>query len=195
MTTALAEACDQLAAWLPAAHALTAEPDVTGTTGHGRPSSRPPWNPSAASVTLDVHEGVRRIEDALRYEAGLPVRHRGGAASGTGKAIHAITQLSHTADSHSAGEHARAIIRWTVTIRQLPAIDDLPRWQRVAAMCPYCGFGMLRVAPRSGTVTCLRVGSCADHDGNHPVGRLEVGTVSAEPYLVWADGLVQAGAP
>jgi hypothetical protein len=194
MTTALADACGQLAEWLPRAQALTAEPDTIATMGHAQPSSRPPWNPAAATIVYDVHEGVRRLEDALRTEAGLPERHRGGSGHNTGRAITAIGQLSYQADRSSATTAARTITRWVITIRQLPAIDDTPRWHRIPAICPYCGHGMLRVAPRSGTVTCLRHGVCYDRDGNHPIGRLEVGMVSAEPYLIWADGTIQAGA-
>lgn len=33
-------------------------------------------------------------------------------------------------------------------------------------------------------------GACQDSDGNHPVGTMEIGRVSAQPCVVWADGLV-----
>jgi hypothetical protein len=75
-------------------------------------------------------------------------------------------------------------------IQELPAVDQAEPWRRLPAQCPYCGFAMLRVRPRSGEVTCLRYGACTDADGQHPAGRLDVSRLTGEPIVQWNDGLV-----
>ena len=68
--TQLDDACTAIAAALPEAQALTAEPDAGGTASAAmQPSSRPPWNQAAAAAALDAHEGLRRLEAALRLAA------------------------------------------------------------------------------------------------------------------------------
>ena len=191
MTSDLAGACATLAALLPEAAALIAEPDADGTTGGGQPSSRPPWNQAAAAAAMDAHAGVRHIELAMRIEAGLPARRRGGSDANTIAAIAAIEALSSADVSDAAiASAARDLERLIRPIQELKPIDQAERWRRVPAECPYCRFRMLRVAPRAGTVTCLRYGACSDSDGRHPIGYVYVSQLTGDPRVHWNDGLV-----
>jgi hypothetical protein len=66
-----------------------------------------------------------------------------------------------------------------------------PLWLRVhGASCPYCQVPMLRLGERSGKVTCLRVGSCFDANGDHPDG-FTAWSVSGEAFIAWNDGYCQ----
>lgn len=191
MTADLGEQCASLAGWLPVAAALIAEPDADGATGGGQPGSRPPWNSAAASALTDAAEGVRRLEASLRLAVtGHTGRRRGGSDANTEMAIKAIEALGYAVAPDDAAHAARILERWSRQIRELPAVDDAEPWRRIPATCPYCGFGMLRVAPRSGQVTCLRYGACLDSDGRHPLGHVDVSALTGEPLIRWADGLV-----
>lgn len=191
----LSDACTTLAELLPIAQALTTEPDIDGTTGHGKPGSRPPWNPAAANAVLDVHAGVRHIELTMRIEAGLPVRLRGGSDASTMAAIAAIEALSSSDVSDAAIADARRHLERLIRpIEEHPAIDTAEPWRRVYGVnCPYCGIGMLRLARRAGRVTCLRYGACTDRDGNHPTGLVQQ-SAFGQPMVAWADGFIQYGA-
>lgn len=185
----LAEACASLAAWLPEAAALIAEADADGIAGSGQPGSRPPWNSAAAAAVMDAHEGVRRLEASLRQAvAGHPGPRRGGSDANTMDALRAIEALGHGVSADAEAEAARIIDRLSRAIRELPAVDEAERAQKITAPCPYCQFPMVRVFPRSGRVTCLRIGVCLDSDGRHPVGTMEVGLAGAQ--VRWNDGLV-----
>src|SRR5258708_27365563 len=158
--TALADACAELAAWLPAAEALITAPDTQGSTGRGQPSSRPPWNAAAAMALLDAAEGARRLEASWRSGRLRP-------SSATGAVLASIVRLSYAVTEGDQHQAVALVGRWTTQILQLAAVDREERPQRVAAMCPYCHFGMLRVFPRSGRAACLRgAGACQDANGN-----------------------------
>jgi hypothetical protein len=191
--TDLAQSCADLRHWLPVAMVLVHRPDQDGTTTGGQPGTRPPWNPSAAAAAMDAHELVRRLEASLRLAVtGRTGPRRGGSDANTMAAITAIENLGHgvTADVMTVAAHV--LDGSSTAIQQLAAVDKLERSQRVAAICPYCGFGMLRLSPRAGRVTCLRFGVCSDGDGKHPVGFVQQG-LDGEPMVAWADGLVQYG--
>jgi len=191
MSIDLGESCAAIATWLPVARALTAEPDISATTAHGQPASRPPWNPSAENAAMDAHEGLRRLEASLRLAVtGRPGARRGGSDANTAAAIAAIENLGQAVTVQAMAAAARILDRWSRQIQELPAIDEAEPWRRVDAECPYCGCTMLRVRPRSGEVTCLRYGACADADGHHPIGRLDVSVLTGDPLIRWADGLV-----
>lgn len=189
--SSLTETCATLARLLPEAAELITEPDTDGTTGTGQPSSRPPWNTAAANATMDVHAAVRHIEHAMRLEARLPARRRGGSDANTIAAITAIGTLASADISDTAiTAAARDLERLIRPIQELAAVDQAEPWRRIPATCPYCGFGMLRVAPRAGTVTCLRYGACSDSDGKHPIGHVYVSQLTGDPRVHWNDGLV-----
>jgi hypothetical protein len=190
MSADLAASCADLATWLPVAQALLAEPDTDGTSGGGKPGSRPPWNPAAASAVMDAHAGIRHLELTMRLEAGLPARRRGGSDANTMAAITAIVALSNAVPDAAIGQAARDLDGLIRRIQELPAVDEAEPWRRVPARCPYCGFGMLRVQARAGKVTCLRFGVCRDSNGHHPVGAMDVSRLTGDPLIRWADGLV-----
>ena len=181
---AVRDAVDELTRWLPAAQALTTTPDADGTRSRGQPSSRPPWNAAAAMVLLDAVEGARRLEAAWRSGRRRPV-------SATGAVLASIVRLSYAVTEDEQHQAMILVSRWTTAILQLPAVDRAERPLRVAAQCPYCGTGMLRVFPRSGRVTCLLAGApCADADGNPPAGMMGRSGLDGSPVITWADGLV-----
>ena len=190
--TGLDDACADIARWLPEAAALTAEPDTEpAATATSQPASRPPWNPAAATAALDAHEGLRRLEAALRLAVtGHPGPRRGGSDANTYAAIAAIQNLGNAVTTRAAAQAAAILARWARQIQELPAIDQAEPWRRIQAPCPYCGHVMLRVRPRSGEVTCLRYGACHDHDGRHPAGRLDISHLTSDPVIRWNDGLV-----
>jgi len=192
MTSAdLAASCADIAGWLTVARALTGQPDASGTTAHGQPASRPPWNSAAANAVMDAHEGLRRLEASLRLAVtGQPGHRRGGSDASTAAAITAIEALGTAVTVPAMAAAARILDRWSLQIQELPAIDKHEPWRRVGTACPYCGFGMLRVRARSGEVTCLRYGICRDSEGHHPVGRLDVSQLTGDPLIRWNDGLV-----
>ena len=195
MTAALREACAHLERWLPEAAALTAQPDTDGTTAHGKPGSRPPWNAAAANATMDAHAGIRDLEAVLFYQVtGRPRRERGGSDGNTYAAIRGVAALAASVTQDAARQAERDIIRLVVPIRQLPAIDEDERFLRVhGASCYYCQVPMLSLAERSGRVTCIRYGACSDSNGDHPVGFL-AHSVSGQPMIAWADGSCQYAA-
>ncbi len=183
------ESCGAIAAWLPAARALTSQPDQDGAMAAGQPSGRPPWNPAAANAALAAHEGLRRLEASLRLAVtGRPGPRRGGSDANTDAALTAIEALGHAITVPAMAQAARILDRWSRAIQQLPAVDEAETPVKIPARCPYCGFAMLRVYPREGRVTCLRFGACFDADGAHPAGTMEVGRLG--PQVRWNDGLV-----
>jgi hypothetical protein len=202
--TAVADAAAELARAVTVAEVLIGRPDTEGTTAAGSatvPSA--PWNTQAANAALDAHQLARRLEASLRRDVtGRTGPARGGSDANTLLAIAAITSLSYALpEGHVRTENgepcpcgycrvARLLTRMVMAVERLPAVDTAEVWQRVAAECPYCGRGMLRYAPRSGRLTCLAYGSCADSDGNHPVGHLTISELDSMPCVAWADGLV-----
>ncbi len=195
----LSEACEDLGAWLAIAETLIAEPDITPTTrSSGKPTSRPPWNAAVAYAITDAHAGVREIEREFRIE--ITGRHRwprGGSDSNTVGAMEAITAMSSVVSRDRAKRAARSLIHWADVIRQLPAVDDKPRWERIRAgpdglppTCPHCGTFSLRVAIESGVIQCW-FPSCTDSNGNRPAAHLDINRVNGEPVLLWSDGSVQ----
>jgi len=205
VTDSLAASCAALARWLPAAEVLTRHPDTDGAAGSGQPGSRPPWNSAAANAVTDPHEGVRRLEASLRLlVTGHAGPRRGGSDANTVAALKAIANLAYGLPVNHDNEvdengrrlpcqcpHCRAerfIEGWTRPIRQLPAIDEDEAPEKWPIPCPYCHYTMMRVYPRQGRVTCLRLNVCFDADGRHPVGTVEVGRLG--PQVRWNDGLV-----
>jgi hypothetical protein len=188
----VADAAAALTEAITTAAQLITEPDTTpaGAIG-GAAGSAPPWNTAAANALLDAHQLTRRLEASLRYAVtGHTGSPRGGSDANTAAAILAITRLAEAVSDDSAALAARLMDRATSAVDRLPAVDTAQVWRRVAAPCPFCGFGMLRVAPRSGQVTCLRYGACHDSEGHHPQGRLDVSRLSGEAIIVWSDGRI-----
>ena len=189
--TDLADSCDAMARWLPIAQELIAEPDADGTSGGGQPGTRPPWNGAAALAAMDAHEGVRRLEAALRLAVtGHTGPRRGGSDANTIAAIAAIEKLANAIGDRGRDIAAGLLDGWAQRIRELPAVDDAEPWRRVPATCPYCGVPMLRVQARAGKVTCLRYGACRDSEGHHPIGHVHVSRLTGDPLIRWNDGRV-----
>lgn len=188
--TALADAVADLRPLIPIARELLHEPDTQPHAGHAQPESAPPWNSAAANALFDVHAAVRELEQDLRYQVTGSLQTRGGSDANTDAALDAICSLGEAASGDGAGQAAKVLARLADAILMLPAVDLEERPQRVRASCPYCARSMLRVLPRSGEVTCLGFGSCADSDGRHPRGMVGRSRLDGAPLIEWADGLV-----
>lgn len=189
--TRLDDAVTDLREWLPRAAVLIAEPDTDGTRSHTAPASKPPWNAAVGDALLDALEGTRRIEHELRSDiANRHVAIRPYAQ--TGRTLESIQRLACAASSDDQRHAVIQLTRYTTTILQLPAVGREERWRKIAgAPCPYCGLNMLLAAPKSGLVTCLRFGACFDSRECHPTGVMDIGPVSGEPVIAWADGHIQ----
>src|SRR5258708_28051606 len=160
---AVRDAVDELTRWLPAAQALTTQPDADGTRGGGQPASRPPWNGAAAMVLLDAVEGARQLEASWRSGHRRPV-------SATGAVLASIVRLSYGLPDCPPREHdqqnrplpcrcerceaVRAVSGWTTAILYLPAVDEADRPQHVPGLRPYCKFGMRRARLRGRKAEC-----------------------------------------
>lgn len=186
----LADACDDLARWLPRAAALTAAPDTAARTrASGKPGSRPPWNPQAAMALLDALAAIADTEALLR----LIVTGRSGRrrpASATGAALDAIASLGHAVPQHHARAAQRDLARLIEPIMVLSAVDEAERPQRIPGVeCAYCRIPMLMTLPKAGIVYCKLGGAaCWDSNGEPPRGHVTVGRLGA--CVEWADGLV-----
>jgi hypothetical protein len=199
VSTELADACGELGSWLAIAETLIAEPDIQPSArSSGKPTSRPPWNAAVAYAITDAHAGVRDIEHSFRLIIHGRLRDRGGSTANTLAALDAITAMESAVPQGNARQAARHLIKWATSIRQLPAIDDKPRWEKIRAgpdglppKCPHCQTFSLRVALESGVIQCWFPG-CKDGDGNRPQARLDISRIDSTPVLVWIDGRIGA---
>lgn len=181
--------------------------DQDAEPGTGRrtvPATRTPGNTQALNAEMDAHELVRRLEASLRLVVtGHTGRMRGGSDSSTRAAIAAIERLGEAVSPAARELAARLLERVTKTIGQLPAIDQIPRWEKLRAgpgglppRCPNCSTYSLRYSPLTGVVMCIFPGpdgkGCVDLDGNSPPrARIDISKIDGHPVLVWRDGLVQ----
>ena len=177
--TGVAQACADLTAWLPAATQLTHIPDVNPQDGHAAPCSKPPYNAAIEHPLLDIHAGVRHLEQQLRLEVTGSVITRGGSDANTIRALAAIERLAAAADQAIAGQAARILDRLLTPILQHPAIDlDQPP-RRLEAPCPRCQRPMLRYKVLEKKLACL---------GCQRTARLVFGEASGREFLAWDDG-------
>jgi hypothetical protein len=179
---------------------LITEHDEQNTTRvRSQPRSAPPWNPAVANAVLDAHAAIRQAEADLHADVtGRPrAVPRAATERDTWKALDNIPALAAAASAPARDQALRKLTRATTAIRQLPAIDDAPVWQKLRPgpdgmppICPYCQNYTLAVAVQSGMVMC-RFPGCTDRDGNLPQARLAVGEYTGQRMVAWADGLVQ----
>ena len=179
---------------------LITEHDQQNTTRvHTQPRSAPPWNPAVANAILDAHAAIRQAEAELQVDVtGRPrAVPRAATEQDTLKALASIPALAAGAGRDLRDLVIRKINRVTTALRQLPAIDDAPVWQRLSPgpggmppICPYCENYTLAYAVQSGMIMC-RFPGCTDDDGNVPQASMEEGRYTSKPLLAWADGRVQ----
>lgn len=170
----------------------------SGKGGHGPLAA---WNTQAAMLVLEVHAGARELETNLRYSLTGALRNRGGSSRNTEVSLQNLVTLSAGADYAAVMVVIKKLDQWVwrgrIILGDAEPMARLPRLPGEAdPACPYCrSSGTLRVRHSTGVVICLRPG-CRDSEGNRTAGRVEVGTFSGEPSIVWADGMtgVQTGA-
>lgn len=179
---------------------LITEHDQQNTTWvHTQPRSAPPWNPAVANAVLDAHAAIRQAEADLQMAVtGRPrVTPRAATERDTLKALNSIPGLAAGAGTYIRDLVIRKLNHVTTSIRQLPAIDDAPVWQRLRPgrdgmppICQYCKNYTLAVAVQSGMIQC-RFPGCTDRDGNPPQARMVIGEYTGQRMVAWADGTVQ----
>lgn len=191
----VAELLDLLAVLAELLPEPIADPTTGNTTRRDVTGSPAPWHSEAASILLDVHEGVRRLEASMRRDVtGRLGRRRGGSDANTAAALQAIRALAHGLDDELA-EHAARILRvWISHAHQIRDIDLEPSWAPLPSIpgtpppaCPYCRTYSLRFARQSGAVRCANP-RCRDTDDNRPYGLIEQGKYTGRAMLVFADG-------
>jgi hypothetical protein len=191
--TSLPEACADLAAWLPAAALLLAEPDAGGARGGGKPGSTPPWNAQVANAVFDAKALVRDTEQLFRLiVTGRSGEQRSWSDASTAEALKAIERLAAAVPDYYARRAARDLDGCVTAILRLTPIDEAELPQKWQYACPYCQFAMVRVFPRAGRIACLRgyAGGCTDADGNAPCGQVGRSQLDGSPQIRWQDGLV-----
>lgn len=202
------EACGELEPWLPVAAALTHQPDTDGTRGHGKPSSRPPWNAAAEYALMDAVEGVARLAVTFGYEitGAWPAKPPPAVTGSTLKLIMRRTYALPACPPREYDENGRLqrcqcvaccalrdLVRWRAAILQLAAVGEAERPLKIAGWpCPYCHLLNVYAYPLSGRVACLYGydAICVDTDGNAPVGLMGRSGLDGTPCIAWSDGLV-----
>jgi hypothetical protein len=195
--TRIVTVCADLEELIPELRAELPHKKRMGFAAGGTPSKggshNPAWNAAVANVLLDVHAGVRELEGVLRYASSGVARVRGGADTGTLAALKGLPALAAGADANAALRAARRLETWAwrarVALGHAEPLQRLPRAPgQPEPLCPNCRYCTLRYRPASGVVVCVNP-ACRDLDGNRTTGRLEVGAVTGEPQLAWADGM------
>lgn len=213
MNDDFASLCGELASWLAVAETLAALPDMQPAGRRaGKPGSKAPGNTAVVNAIMDAHSGVRQMERDFRVRVTGTATVRGGSDGNTSSALGALPALAgavdvaHTDERDAKGKRkpcrcqhcdaVRLLGRWALAIRQLPAVDDAPRWVRLRAgpdglppRCPFCKTFSLRLAVESGVIRCW-FPEHPDLD-RPPSARVEVSRVKGVPVLVWNTGLVQ----
>jgi hypothetical protein len=195
----VSDACEQLAAYLALLEELVAEPSspIGGPAGMSpRAADTPePWNAPAGRALMDGHEGVRRLEAALRYAVTYhPGLRRGGSAGNTAAALAAIPKLAAGLSEDDEAAAARILERWVNQARAVDAIDEAQRWRPLPSRpCPYCGCWFLRVL-LDGSGRATGHIECFGHTGTGAACRAVAGVGTDDrgrPVLAWADGLTE----
>lgn len=178
---------------------ITEHDQQNRTRVHTQPRSAPPWNPAVANAILDAHAAIRQVEANLHVDVtGRPrATPRAATERDTLKALDNIPALAAGADRALRALVIRKLNQVTTSIRQLPAIDDAPVWERIRPgpngippECPYCKNYTLAVALQSHDIMCRHPG-CEDRDGNVPKAKMVIGEYTGQRMVAWADGLVQ----
>ena len=147
---------------------------------------------------MDMHEGVPRLEAALRYAvAGHPGQRRGGSEGNWAQALTAIPNLAAALAAGDADQAVRALYAWIDAAKSVHGIDErkrlrhLPRrpGEALPPRCPRCLCFQLVADMDARTVHCTKPG-CRDRNGHPPVASMTTGA-DGRPALVWADGLTE----
>lgn len=188
----LARICADLGHWIAVAETLLAQADCVPTESTAfTPFSRPPWNSEVACALFDTHAMIRDIESEMRQEVSGTVARRSHRSGNTGPVLAAITAMEVAVTRPTLRRAQRELGKVALRIRQLPAVDEALRWERLRnapdempPACPYCECYSLKVAIVAGLVACFNP-SCADDDGERPTARLDISRLDGSPVLAW----------
>lgn len=154
-------------------------------TGRRPPGSRPPWDPQAANVYMEIHASARRLENDLHtYVHGRWRYRHGGSTATTKEALGQVVILAeHERVPEAEVRHvARVLGRLVRSAQSLPGIDTAPAPAATLRQpCPYCREGALESAVDGSTEI-----RCANEVCVHPAtGERTRWTRSQWPAL-WA---------
>jgi hypothetical protein len=161
----------------------------SGKGGHHPLSS---WNSQVAMLVLDIHGGTRDLETNLRYAISGSLRGRGGSDGNTRKSLANLVSLCAGTDYAGVMVVCKQLESWIwrgrLVLGEAEPFSRLPRLPGQGdPACPFCKSpGTLRVRHATGVVICLRPG-CQDSEGNRTSGRIEIGSFSGDPSIVWGD--------
>lgn len=154
--------------------------------------SSPAWHSQAAYLVLGLGQLARDLEDGLRGRVTGTSVARGGSDRNTFLALDAVAELAHAVPVEDAADAERALARWFY--RAKTCLGEVEPWDRLPRLpgqaeprCPWCRFTTLRYQRYAGVVKCVNP-ECADDDGRHPKGTVDLGPYSGEPILAWGDG-------
>lgn len=132
-----------------------------------------PWNASAATLTLELHSEVRRLEVHLTEQVSGGYRaRRGGSRDNTLYALRAIPKLAHGVDDQSALSAFLILDRWgnkaDAALNPEKGLHRVPREPGAKEMrCPYCGYQTMRWNPTNAVIVCINP-ECTTGDGERP---------------------------
>lgn len=196
----LATTCADLGHWITVAETLLAQADcVPSESTVSTPFSRPPWNQAVASALFDAHAMIRDIAAEMRDEIDrksaqrdrLLARRWSQRAGNTGAVLAIIVASENAVDRPMQRRAQRELGKMALRIRQLPAVDEALRWERLRTApdemppaCPYCECYSLKVAIVAGLVACMNP-ACTDDDDERPTARLDISRLDGSAILVW----------
>lgn len=132
-----------------------------------------PWNASAATLVLELHAEVRRLETHLteQVSGGYKAR-RGGSRDNTLFALRAIAKLAHGVDDQSVLSAFLVLDRWgnkaDAALNPEKGLHRVPREPGAKEMrCPYCDYQTMRWNPANGVIVCIYP-ECTTDDGERP---------------------------
>lgn len=145
-----------------------------GRSSYQRPTAAAiPWNTTAAELTLDFHNEIRRIELHLkeRITGGYPTR-RGSSRTNTHHAINSVVNLCETADQGTTLGVLGYLTKWSsradTVFHPEHGLHRLPRQPgEDEARCPYCHYATLRWHPARGLAVCVNP-ACRNHSNQRP---------------------------
>ncbi len=132
-----------------------------------------PWDTNAASLLMELHVEVRRLEVHLKEKVtGQLTDRRGGSADNTQYALKALTKLAEAVDDQTVLSVLNVVDRWNRKTDNFfhpeKGLHRVPRSPKEEELrCPYCEFQTMRWHPGTGIIVCVNP-DCLNESGVRP---------------------------